>query len=112
MDEFEQFVNTYYIEKGKDYVFVYMFTKVDGKYGLICHEIQARPNIAYVYHDFPTNEDDYLASFIPELCENCLGKRIGLTQYLELANKIERIYNLQEQVDNTIVKFVKHYGLE
>ena len=113
MEEIEKYVNSCFLELDKDCVFVYKIIKENDKYGLSCHEVEIRPNHVWVYNDFPDYDVlNFIKTFIPEFDEECPAKEISEGHYYELVNKINKLKEMQNVVDNAIVNFVKTYGLE
>ena len=111
MKELEKHLNECYVEREKDCVFVYKLVKVNGQYGLLCHEAQIRPYDVYVYEDFPGNDIEYLKSFIPELNSECKAQLISEGHYYALISEITRIFDIQQVLNNDIKNFVEENGL-
>lgn len=114
MEELEKYVNNFYLERDKEYIFVYQFTKVDNKYGLICYEVQLGPEQVWIYNDFPEDQErsiDFLKSFIPELDKECKSKQISEEHYYKLVSRIKELKEEFDIVRKKIVDFMK-YGLE
>lgn len=115
MEELEKYVNKCYLEYCKDYIFVYKFVKVDGKYGLLCSEAQIDPCETFIYKDFPVDQEGsigFLKSFIPELDKECNAKEISEDHYYELISKIKILDEAQTILNNRIKNFIKTHELE
>jgi hypothetical protein len=118
MKSLEEHLNKCYLERDREYVFVYKLIKVNEKYGLRCHEAQKKPAEVWVYEDFPDGLDpdpgtglNFLESFIPELNPECTAKVISEGHYYEVITEIEKMFEIQEEVKQQINQFVKENGL-
>ena len=112
MNELDKYLNHCYWEHNKEFIFIYKLVKVDGKYGLLCHEVQKNPCYAWVYEDFPEDSPEFLPSFIPELDPECNAKEISEGHYYELTTKITRLKEANEAYENQVKEFINAYGLE
>ena len=118
MKNLEKYLNECYLERDKAYIFVYRIVKENGKYGLFCHEAQLKPAEVWVYRDFPDESEidpqtglNFLESFIPELNPECTARPISEDHYYETITKIEKIFEVQEEIKQQINQFVKENGL-
>ena len=117
METLEKYLNHYYAERGVDYMFIYKIIKENGKFGLLCHDIQMKPEQVWVYQDIPDVIDimdnglTFLESFIPELNPDCEAKELSEFEYFTLITEIEKAFKLQEDAKSNIIKFIKTNGL-
>lgn len=115
MKDLEKHLNRCYLEYGKEYIFVYKFIKVEGRYGLLCSEAQVDPCQVWIYEDFPDDQEGsvgFLESFIPDLNPECEAKEISKGHYLELVSKLEALKIAHDTVNSRIRNFVKTHELE
>lgn len=118
MDTLEKYVNRCFLERTKEYIFVYKIVKEGKKYGLIGHEAQLKPAEVWVYKDI--SEDDeimengltFIESFVPEINPACSAESITEEKYYELISKIEKMFELQETLFGQIKNYVRSYGLD
>ena len=119
MEKLENFINHFYLERGKDYILIYKLVKVKERYGLLCYEMQIKPYEIWIYQDFPEDQDfvgedgyTFLESFIPEIYKDCEAKAISEGHYIELTARIQDLYNKKVAVENQIKNFIEEDGLE
>ena len=111
MEELDKYLNNFYLERDEECIFVYQFTKIDNRYGVICYEVQLGPEQVWIYNDFPEDQErsiDFLKSFIPELDKDCSSKQISEEHYHELISHIKKLEEEFNVVRKKIVDFVKY----